>query len=283
MTQTSPAPIVLLTDFGLVDSYVGVMKGVILSINPVARIVDLSHAIAPQDVAAGARMLAESYRYFPAEAIFVGVVDPDVGSARRGVALRTPRGRFVGPDNGLFSDVLDDLGLVLPRGGGRLASRHPSVEAVTLENPVYFLPQVSRTFHGRDIFAPVAAHLSLGVPLGALGPSTEDLVGLARPAVEIRPDEVRGRVVQIDRFGNAITDIRSRHLTGIRAPVVLAAGQRIIGISSHYAEQVGLLALIGSSDHLEIALNGGDAATALGLRREDPIVVRECSDGGESP
>ncbi|HEX5414625.1 MAG TPA: SAM-dependent chlorinase/fluorinase, partial [Chloroflexota bacterium] len=185
-------PVVLLTDFGLTDPYVGVMKGVILGINPAARLVDLTHAVPPQDLAVGARLLAESYRYFPPEAIFVAVVDPGVGSARRGIALRTPHGRFVGPDNGLFGDVLADQGETLPPEGGRVSLRGGAVQAVVLENSAYFLPRVSATFHGRDVFAPVAAHLSLGVPLGALGPATESLIVLPEAPVEIRPGEVRG-------------------------------------------------------------------------------------------
>jgi S-adenosylmethionine hydrolase len=259
------------------------MKGVILGINPSARIVDLSHAVPPQDVATGARLLAESYRYFPPDAIFVAVVDPGVGSARRGIALQTPHGRFVGPDNGLFGAVLGDLGLTLPPEGGPVSLRGHAIQATILENLAYFLPRVSATFHGRDVFAPVAAHLSLGVPLGALGPATESLIVLPGSPVEIRPGEIRGRVTRVDHFGNAITNITSRDLASIASPIVEVAGTRIFGLSGHYAQRNGLLALIGSGGFLEIALNGGDAAAALGVGPGDPVVVRRCPDRGESP
>lgn len=268
-------PIVLLTDFGWSDVYVGVMKGVILGINPSARIVDLSHAVPPQDVATGARMLAESYRYFPPDAIFVAVVDPGVGSARRGIALQTPRGRFVGPDNGLFGEVLGDQGLALPTEGGLVSLAAGGVQAVVLENPAFFLPRVSTTFHGRDVFAPVAAHLSLGVPLGVLGPAATSLIVLPGSPVEIRPGEVHGRVTHLDHFGNAITNMTARDLAPIASPRVEVAGACIVGLSGHYAQRNGLLALIGSAGFLEVALNGGNAAAALGVAPGDPVVVRE--------
>jgi S-adenosylmethionine hydrolase len=272
-------PIVLLTDFGLDDAYVGTMKGVILGVNPRATIVDLCHQVPPQNVAEGALLLAESYRYFPADSIFVAVVDPGVGSARRPIALRSPHGTFVGPDNGLFGGIARDFGVIAPPAGGRARLAGSYVAGVTLANAQYFLPRVSATFHGRDVFAPVAAHLSLGVALTALGPALSDLEILPSPAVERRPGELIGHVARVDRFGNAITDLVAADLAPFASPVVEVAGQQIVGISHHYAQRAGLIALVSSSDRLEIAVSGGNAAAALGLRAGDPVRVRE---GGTS-
>ena len=266
--------IVLLTDFGLDDTYVGTMKGVILQINPRASTVDLCHQVAPQNVAAGAFLLATSYRYFAPDAIFVAVVDPGVGSERRAIALKTPHGTFVGPDNGLLGWVARDFGVAVPpdRGVARLTGS--DVSGVVLSNASFFLPTISATFHGRDVFAPVAAHLSLGTPLSALGTPLADLVVLPTRRLERMNGAVVGQVVYIDRFGNAITDVSSSDLVGIEHPTIEVAGERIDGISHHYAERTGLLALVSSSDRLEIALHGGSAAARLGLRPGDPVVVR---------
>ena len=268
-------PIVLLTDFGLDDAYVGTMKGVILRINPRVSIVDLCHQVAPYGIAEGAWLLASSYPYFAPDAIFVAVVDPGVGSERRAIALETPRGTFVGPDNGLFGPIVGDFGARAPAAGGRASLAGSPVEAVVLSDERYFLPRVSATFHGRDVFAPVAAHLSLGVPLAALGPPLVDLVVLPAPRPERRAGEILGHVLHVDRFGNAITDLTAADLQGLARPVIEAAGQRIVGLSHHYAERAGVLALLGSAGHLEIAVSGGSAAMALGLRVGDPVIARE--------
>lgn len=267
-------PIVLLTDFGLEDTYVGVMKGVILQINPQATIVDLGHQVAPQNVAEGAFLLATSYRYFAAEAIFIAVVDPGVGTERRPIALRTPHGTFVGPDNGLFGMVLRDFGVEAPPSEGRLSLANPAIQGVILENPRYLRPRISSTFHGRDVFAPVAAHLSLGIPLAAFGPPLSEILALPFPRPERRDGEILGHVVHVDRFGNLITDIPASELATITRPVIEVAGQQIREISRTYAEQPGLIALVGSADQLEIALSGGSAAKALGVRLGDPVTVR---------
>lgn len=267
-------PIALLTDFGLDDAYVGVMKGVILSINPQAVVVDLCHQVAPQDVAAGAFLLATSYRYFPPTTIFVAVVDPGVGSARRAIALRTPHGTFVGPDNGLFGLVLADFGISAGAGTDRAILSGSDVAGVILANPHYFQPRVSSTFHGRDIFAPVAAHLSLGVPLSALGPVLTDVVVMAPLRPYRRGQDLVGHVVYIDHFGNAITDVTAQDLEGADHLEIVVAGHYIRGLSRCYAERAGLLALIGSSDRLEIAVAGGSAAHLLGLHPGDEVIVR---------
>lgn len=273
-------PVVLLTDFGLVDAYVGIMKGVILTINPGVTLVDLGHGVLPQDVAAGARLLASSYRYFPADSIFVAVVDPGVGSDRRAIAVKTPHGTFVAPDNGLVTPILGDFGVSLPPAGGTASLGPPNapkvadVSAVALVNPSYFLSPVSATFHGRDVFAPVAAHLSRGVPLASFGPPSGELVVLPSRTPESREGDVVGEVVAIDHFGNAITNIPGSLLDDPTRTVVIVGDQEIVGVCHHYAERSGLLALVGSNGYLEVAVNGGSAA-ARGISVGDRVVVRQ--------
>ena len=184
--------ITLTTDFGAQDWFAGAMKGSILSINPHAHIVDITHCVSPGDIRAGAFSLAASCRFFPEGTIHVAVVDPGVGGGRKAIAVRTPAQFFVGPDNGVLSAALRDQ----------------KIEAVhRLENPKYLLSFVSRTFHGRDVFAPVAAHLSLGLPIRKLGPAQADWVRLPFPAIDSGRDRIDGEVVYIDRFGNGITNI----------------------------------------------------------------------------
>jgi S-adenosylmethionine hydrolase len=275
--------ITLTTDFGTADSYVGTMKGVILGIAPDARLVDLSHAIAPQDVREAAFVLYTAYRFFPAQAVHLVVVDPGVGSVRRAVALRTPAGTFVGPDNGVF-------GYVMAR---------ESVEAlVELANPRYRLPRVSHTFHGRDIFAPAAAHLAAGVPIIALGPKISDPVTLPLPRLEVAAGKVVGEVWHVDRFGNVVTSIgeltwgedglvfepafgkarggaRDMEIVAGRAKVEIAR-QEIAGVRRAYAQVAPgeALVLIGSSGHLEIAVREGNAAERLGVQPGDEVILR---------
>ncbi len=251
--------ITLTTDFGLQDSFVGTMKGVILGITPDARLVDLTHDVPPQDVRAGAYALYAAYRYFSAETVHLAVVDPGVGSARRAVALRTSWGTFVAPDNGLLSLVL---------------SRETVDEAVALENPAYRLPHVSRTFHGRDVFAPAAAHIARGVPLAELGPAVTDLATFPVSRPVSRGHTLIGQVIYVDRFGNLVTDVLEADLTGPVATVA-AGSARIAGLSDTYAAVAPgqALALIGSAGHLEIAVREGSAARTLGLSVEDPVTV----------
>jgi S-adenosylmethionine hydrolase len=194
--------ITLLTDFGLEDGYAGMMKGVIASIAPEVRTIDITHRIPRQNLIAARFCLMSSYEYFPRGTIHLAVVDPGVGSDRRGVAIRCEAGYFVGPDNGLFSGVLETS---------------PVISAVSLTNPQYWRGSVpSRTFHGRDIFAPVAAYLADGVPLEMLGDPI-DPGSLVRPAIEpleIQEKSIRGTIQYIDTFGNAITDIPESLVTG---------------------------------------------------------------------
>lgn len=251
--------ITLTTDFGWQDSFVGTMKGVILGIAPAVRLVDLTHGIPPQDVRAGAYALYAAYRYFPAPAIHLAVVDPGVGSARRLVAVRTSWGTFVAPDNGLLSLVL---------------SRETVQQAVALESPAYRLPHVSRTFHGRDILAPAAAHIARGVSLAELGPAITALTTFPVSRPTRHGQTLTGQVIYIDRFGNLVTDVTEADCAGPVA-VITAGPARIAGLSDAYAAVAPgqPLALIGSAGHLEIAVREGNAARSLGLGVGDPVVV----------
>ncbi|MCS6962715.1 MAG: SAM-dependent chlorinase/fluorinase [Thermoflexus sp.] len=274
--------ITLTTDFGDEDGYVGTMKGVILSIAPEVRLVDLSHHIPPQDIRRAAFVVAEAAPYFPPGTIHVAVVDPGVGSARRALIVETERALFVGPDNGLFSFILDN---------------HPEARGYSIEEPAYRLPQVSYTFHGRDVFAPAAAYLARGVPPAAFGPPVTDPVRLPPPRLELSEERIGGEILHADRFGNLVTSIGRLQWQGAtlvlqpafgplarRFPVVFRAkearveiGDRIIqGIVHTFAEgQPGeLIAYPGSSGFLEIGLVNGCAAAALEARRGDPVVVR---------
>jgi S-adenosylmethionine hydrolase len=271
--------VTLLTDFGTADGYVGTMKGVILDIAPEARLMDISHEIAPQNVRQAAYVLYTSYSFFPSHTVHMIVVDPGVGSARRPIAVRTPSGSFVAPDNGVLSYVM---------------AREDVEVAVELAHPQYRLPQVSHTFHGRDIFSPAAAHLAAGIPIEALGPAVTDLITFPLPGLEVMGQSISGEVLHADRFGNVITSIgllswAGRELSlepafGVGEQVrftadkavVVAAGHRIAGVHRTYADvKPGeTLALVGSEGHLEIAVREGSAAQRLALRAGDPVMVR---------
>lgn len=273
------APIITLTtDFGDRDGFVGVMKGVILARAPEARIVDLAHGISPQDVAAAAFVLASSYRYFPYHAVHVAVVDPGVGTERRALALATPHGTFVGPDNGIFSLVLRDYmtgPTATPQGppGGATVPVPPSCRAVALTREEYWLHPVSRTFHGRDIFAPAAACLAVGMAPEDLGEPVYELVWKGPPTPRREGDAVHGHVIYVDRFGNLVTDLRAEDLPDGRLTVEIG-GRSAPGLASSYAEGRPLAALIGSHGYLEVAYREGSAAQALGVGVGAPATVR---------
>jgi S-adenosylmethionine hydrolase len=254
--------IALLTDFGLRDHYVGTMKGVVLGICPEATCVDISHDVAPQDVLGGALELAASYPYFPPGTVFLVVVDPGVGSTRRGIAVDVGEYRFVAPDNGVLSVVLDRL---------------PPQHAVELTDRQYARPTISRTFEGRDRFAPAAAWLANGISLTDLGRPATSLVRLDLPLPRANETGVDGEVLQVDRFGNLTTNIDAVTLAKIAGTVTVRVGAHVIPrIVSTYAD-VGsgeLCALVGSSDRLEVAVNGGNAAAALGLGRGALVQLR---------
>ncbi len=270
-----PRPIVaLLTDFGLADPYVAAMKGVLLSLNPDAVVVDVTHQVRPQRVEQGAFLLEQVVPHFPPWTVFVAVVDPGVGSERRALALQTPRAFFVGPDNGLLSPALPEAVRERAGDGPAPVPLPAGYGAVAIENERYFRHPVSATFHGRDIFAPAAAYLTLGTPLAALGPPLDSV--LALPPFRARPlpdGTLLGRVLHVDRFGNLVTSVRQRDLPGQRLEVEVC-GQRVPGLVRTYAEGEGLCALIGSAGYLEIALPMGSAACVLGADVGAEVRVR---------
>ena len=250
--------ITLTTDFGQSDGYVGSMQGVILNICPTATIVNISHQLPPQNIQAGAFVLYQVFDYYPAHTIHCVVVDPGVGSARRGVAVRTEHGIFVGPDNGVFSLV---LGATEP------------LEAVALTNPNYQLEGVSATFHGRDIFSPVSAHLASGVPLNELGPPVTDLI-----LTEFRTGlkDGQSRIIHIDHFGNLILDITAQDIDAPDTVTFTAGPTTIKSLSRTFADvpEGELLAYVGSNrNHVEIAVRNGNAAQALDLQLNDVVQV----------
>lgn len=281
-------PIVLTTDFGLADAFVGVMKGVILNINPRAVLIDLTHDLPPQQVAAAAFVLGVNHPYFPPNTIHVAVVDPGVGTARRAVLLLTPTARFIAPDNGLLSGVLKDY-LDSPPDSPGLVAVPPPLTAYELTNPDYRRPPVSNTFHGRDVFAPAAAYLSLGRPPQSFGPALSELVWQPLAAPLVREGTVQGEVIYIDRFGNLIANIQANQLPA--APLTVAIANRIIPALSRtfhdpdtapatFPDEPPLIALIGSNGYLEIAVPNGNAAATLGIGRGASVRVMGSAGGG---
>lgn len=265
--------ITLTTDFGLADGFVGVLHGVIHAIAPDAHVIDLSHEIAPQHILEGALVLAHSVPYLPQRAIHLCIVDPGVGSARKPLALAVGETIFVAPDNGVVS-------LAVAEAAKRVGD---APRAFHLNNPRYWLPRLSRTFHARDIFAPVAAHLANGVPLTALGAPVEEWVTLTLPQPTRRADGAWvGHVIYIDRFGNLIVNLTESDLAAFdpRALNIEIGGRVVRGLVDSYAEVAPgeLAALIGSSWKLEIAQREGNAAQALGVKVGEPVVVREAED-----
>ncbi len=249
--------ITLLTDFGTADGYVGAMKGVMAAICPGAIIDDASHDVTPGDIEDGAWALSRYWREYPAGTVHVAVVDPGVGSARRALAARADGQYLVAPDNGLLTRVLAS------------ASRW---EAVSILERRFMREPVSRTFHGRDIFAPAAAHLACGVPLAELGPVVSDPVRLQLPDFTIAPEAVRGAIVHVDRFGNLVTNIPESWIGG----GTVTCRERSLGpVRRRYADVAPgeALALVGSAGTLEISVRDGSAARLLGAQRGDEVVV----------
>ena len=267
MSADGPRPLIitLTTDFGLHDAYVGSMKGVIFSINPGVRLVDITHELPAHRILPAAIMLREACPRFPPETIHLAVVDPGVGGRRRPVLLKIEERFYVGPDNGIFGLLLEDLKL---QGAWRL------------DNPDYFLPSVSRTFHGRDVFAPVAAHLATGIPPEAFGPPITDPSGLPFPPHQEEPGELKGQVVWIDRFGNCITNLADKlvHSWAQGASfVVHAASKEIARMYTAYESlpKGEVLAIFNSMGLLEIACNQARADRTLALGEGDPVVLKK--------
>ena len=270
----APPIITLTTDFGMQDPYVAAMKGAILTINPAVRLVDLSHAIRPQDIDQAVFVLGATWPYFPPGAIHVAVVDPAVGSPRRALALRTGTSIFVGPDNGVLSAALSDDVRAAAGDSPESVRLTAGCRAIALTNERYVRSPVSSTFHGRDIFGPAAAYLSLGVALEELGEPVEQIIALPPFRARLQPDgSLRGRVLHVDTFGNLITDVRVEDLPS-RNAVVEVAGRTIEGVSATYAPQADLRAVAGSSGYLELAAPGGSAAAVLGAGLGLTVVVR---------
>jgi hypothetical protein len=256
--------ITLTTDFGHRDAYVAAMKGAILGICPQATLVDVSHCVPAQDVAAGAFLLHSAHRFFPPGTVHVAVVDPGVGSDRRGIVVETAHGVFVGPDNGLFGPVYE-LG--------------PVERIVEIRNPDLMLPRISSTFHGRDIFGPVAAHLSMGTPVDEVGPEVDEPAGLSLWELVEGDGELRGRIVHIDHFGNGITNLQRGRIEAAAGggTARVCVGDRVFsGVSRAYAEAADgePLVLYGSQDAIEVSVNGGSAEASLGLKRGDEVTVK---------
>jgi len=243
--------VTLTTDFGLRDSFVGAMKGVLLSRCPSLQIVDLCHEVPPQDVLAGALRLAAAAPFYPPGTVHVAVVDPGVGSTRRPIAIQAAGQVFVGPDNGVLS----------------LAAHRAAAgwQAVVLDSPELWLPEVSHTFHGRDVFAPTAAYLACGGALAEVGNDIDDVVEIALPRVQREGDGLRGAVIDVDHFGNLITNIQRVDLGDRVVQTVSLGGATIEKLSSFYDPAEPLVAVISSEGRLEVAVPGGNAALELGL------------------
>ena len=257
--------ITLITDFGEKDEYAGVMKGVILKINPSCQIIDVTHQITPQAITEASFILGNSYPYFPKGTIHIVVVDPGVGSSRRPIVLSVHGHIFVGPDNGVFTTVY------LKEGEKR---------AYELTNKKYFLTNVSSTFHGRDVFAPVAAHLSLGLDPGELGKEISYPITLDDFTPEIFKNQIKGKVIHSDRFGNLVTNIQRdvfASFTQGKKFTIRVAYMAVNSISSSYYEgrEGDLLALFGSSEWLEISLKNGSAKDLLKSGKGEMVIV-EC-------
>jgi S-adenosylmethionine hydrolase len=250
--------ITLLTDFGLKDPYVGVMKGVMLSINPDARIVDITHGVEPQDVTEGCFLIKESYPFFSKGSIHLCVVDPTVGSDRRAIVLEHDNHFFVGPDNGLFSLLIDKRS-----------------RAYQIENKRYMLKDVSGTFHGRDMFAPVAAHLSLGLDPAVLGKKVDDPVQLPDLHPTIKGHTLTGKVVRFDRFGNVLSNISIgsfNRFVKVRPFRMRLHDMRFEAVHGSYFE-APYTCVVGSSGNLEFGLFGGNLAKEKGIKKGDGITI----------
>ena len=250
--------ITLTTDFGKRDPFSGIMKGVIAGVNGEAVVVDLSHDVERQNIREAAFILSVSTPYFPAGTVHVAVVDPGVGGSRRAIAVKGGDYFFVGPDNGVLSWALRDTAPVTIR---------------QITNPEYIGPAVSATFHGRDVFAPAAAHLSSGVPIEKLGPAVDDPVSIPFPVPEVGGGETRGEILYIDGYGNLITNVLAHSVNGMRELTIKET--KIEHLSTSYSDgQPGeVIALTGSAGFLEIAVNLGSAMQKLGARVGDRVRV----------
>lgn len=263
MPEKEESFITLTTDFGLKDPFVGIMKGVILNINPVARIIDISHQVSPQNILEALLILRDVYMFYPIRTIHVAVVDPGVGSPRRPILVVTPKHYFIGPDNGIFSSIYEDEHMVI-----HLTAKH------------YFLKSEDTTFHGKDIFAPVAAWLSKGIHIDNFGEPIEDYVKITIPEPrKISSDLLEGEIIYIDGFGNVVSNISREEVEAFTADLmrakILIKGKEIHGISQFYAQSInkGPSAIINSSGLLEIYIYQGSAEKEMGIKQGDKVGV----------
>jgi S-adenosylmethionine hydrolase len=256
--------ITLLTDFGIRDGYPGIMKGVIWTIAPGVQIADLSHDISPQNILEAGLLLWRIAPYFPAGTIHVAVVDPGVGTPRRGIAAQIGSQYFVGPDNGLFSLIIT-----------RAEENNDIIKFVHLNQPEYWLAEVSSVFHGRDVFAPVAAYLASGKPLDSLGTEIQDPVRFEIPRPIHNREGWSGQVIHIDHFGNLATNLNLSHLRNVSTVVVKIKDRQVIGLVSTFGERPEgtLIALIDSSGSLAISVVNGSAAHILKSQTGDQVEV----------
>lgn len=257
-----PPVVTLLTDFGLADPFVGIMKGVILGQVPKARLVDLTHLVPPQQILAGALQLRSAVSFFPAGTVHLAVVDPGVGSSRRALVVETPSAFLVGPDNGLLAPAAELLGV----------RRMFAIEArERMRQPV------SSTFHGRDVFAPVAAYLAAGGAADAVGPRRESMTSLPLPVPRAESGSLLGEVIHVDGFGNLVTNLEHAQLRGFpaRGLSVSIAGVRLASVSPSYSAvpEGAAVAVIGSWGFLEIAVRNGSAAAAFPAGVGTPVTV----------
>jgi S-adenosylmethionine hydrolase len=258
-----PPIVTLLTDFGTKDPYLASMKGVILNINPQCILIDITHQVSPHDIQEGAFILASSYSYFPKGTIHLSVVDPGVGSPRKPLLIATARYFFIGPDNGLFSLVL---------------KKERVKKVVALTNQKFFLPPISTTFHGRDIFAPVAGFLSLGIKPKDFGNEIDSWGELFFPKPRVKGRELVGEILHVDTFGNLISNIHEQQLFhfGKRNLFSITIGKKVIhGLKKGYWEgkRGEPIALLGSDRFLEISIREGNAQKRLKIKRGDRIQV----------
>ncbi len=253
--------ITLLTDFGLKDPYVGTMKGVILSINPEATIVDITHDVSHQNIEEGAFLIEEYYPFFPAGTIHVGVIDPTVGGNRRPVIINRENQIFIGPDNGLFTLVLGHADVFL------------------IENREFMFSNISSTFHGRDIFAPVAAHTSTGIHPSAFGKQIKDPLRLNGMFPVREGDHLKGRIIRFDRFGNAITNIRHDFLKDFigQGPFKIRLGNMVFETLNKSYYEADLTCLVGSSGYLEFGYFKGSFKEKTGVNRDSTILISVCT------
>ena len=249
------------TDFGLTDGFVGTTKGVVRKINPAAQVIDISHQIPPQDIDAAAFVIRTSYRYFPAGTLHMVVVDPGVGSQRKIIAVETEQYFFLAPDNSVLKYIFHDEKII---------------RVINVANKQYFLQEISQTFHGRDIFSPVAAHIAAGVELKLLGDEIHDFERGKVLTPVIQPHKIIGHVIYIDRFGNLITNISNQLLKKVENIIINVGTIDIQNLSNSYADvRPGeAVALLGSSGFLEIGIRNGNAQRTLNVNRNGIVELR---------